>query len=237
MKLLAIAVVMVTARVAHATGPCENVGPRYDPPELFDDKTRSFAIPVSQPWCDVEWQGGAVDENRGAVAFVELRDVDNHVIGVLSAAQGADAEHLQRAVGAFEAVPRKFHAAIVARGYAPLVPRARDCKLTTAWTDVDPEKPRGWRGATLQLDVTRGGKRLLRVQLGRGNAERRGDQFIRVHAMAKQSSLAVFAIVPSCAGPPPGYFGPDDGGDCYHVNTPVALLLDARAHPELAACF
>jgi hypothetical protein len=55
--------------------------------------------------------------------------------------------------------------------------------------------------------------------------------------LAKQASVAVFAIVPSCAGPPPGYFGPDDGGECYRVNTPVAMLFDVKTLPSLAACF
>jgi len=247
MKLLVLAAMLVLGRVAHATGPCENTGPRYDPPELFDAKTQSFAIPASQPWCDVTVDGevlppgelrtGAViDEIRGAVSFVELRDVNNHVIAILSVARGADAEHLEQAVGVFEAVPSgKLHATLLARGYAPLVTRAKDCKLSTAWTDV--EAGRGWRGATLQLDVQRSGKRLLRSPLGKGSIERRGDQFIRAHVLAKQASLAVFAIIPSCAGPPPGYFGPDDDGDCYHVNMPVATLLDAKTSPSLAACF
>jgi hypothetical protein len=258
MKLLVLAAMLALGRVAHATGPCENTGPRYDPPELFDAKTRSFAIPVSQPWCDVtvdgevlppgedlldqlnrrplRWTGGVVDENRGTVEFVELRDVNNHVIGILSTVQGADAERLWRAVGVFEEIPvGKLHATLLARGYAPLVVRAKDCKLSTAWTDVEPGG--GWRGATLQLDVQRSGKRLLRAPLGKGSIERRGDQFIRAHVLAKQASVAVFAIVPSCAGPPPGDFGPDFGGECYRVNTPVAMLFDAKTLPSLAACF
>jgi hypothetical protein len=45
----------------------------------------------------------------------------------------------------------------------------------------------------------------------------------------------VFAIVPACGGPPPGYFGPDDGGACYHVDTSRALLVDAPACFKRAA--
>ncbi len=218
---------------AHATGVCENTEVRYDPPELFDDKTQSFAIPASQPWCDEVHDGGAIDEVRGAVSFVELRDVNDKVIGILSTAQGNDAKHLEQARGKFEAIAiGKLHATLVARGYAPLRPSAK-CKLATAWTDVAP--PGGWRAATLQLDIVqRGGKRVLRRRLGEGSIERRGDQLARAHVIAGHAAIAVIAIVPSCAGPPPGYFGPDDGGDCYRVNTPVALQLDA---PELAACF
>jgi hypothetical protein len=220
---------LAVAGHAHATGMCENVGVRYDPPELFDEATQSFAIPASQPWCDVDQDG---DEQRGTVSFVELRDVHDKVIGILSTATGADAAHLTAAVGVFDAVPLgKLHATLLARGYAPLVTKAK-CKLATAWTDG--ANVGGWRGATLQLDVESAGKRVSRATLGAGSAARRGDQILRSHVLAKRSAIAVFAIVPSCAGPPPGYFGSDDAGDCYHDDTPVVMLLDG---PAIAGCF
>ncbi|HUJ61225.1 MAG TPA: hypothetical protein VLX92_22130 [Kofleriaceae bacterium] len=226
----ALVVALLVARTAGATGPCENVGVRYDPPELFDEATQSFAIPASQPWCDVEEHGGALDEVRGEVAFVELRDVSGHVLGTLSTAIGADADHLKAARGAFEAIPYgKLHATLVKRGYAPLVAIGH-CKLATTWTDLGP--PAGWRTGTLQLDVIAGGKTLVRSKLGDGSVARRGDPIVRAHGLARGGAVAVFAIVPSCAGPPPGYFGPDDGGDCYHVDTPVVIRLEG-----LAACF
>jgi hypothetical protein len=234
----ALVMVGVLARSAYATGVCENTERSYDPPELFDEATQSFAIPVTQPWCDVVVTNDVVyDEVRGTVRFVELRDVSNQVVGVLSTAQGDDAKHLREHVGDFEHVPYgKLHATLVKRGYAPIV-APKKCALAGAWTDVDPPASRTWRGAVLQLDVVAGGKRLQRMKLGDGSVTRRGDQLVRGHAVAKQTAIAVFATVPSCAGPPPGYFGPDDGGDCYQVNTPVVLKLDPKSTPPLAACF
>jgi hypothetical protein len=136
MRIGVVVLVFLATRSAFATGLCENVGSRYDAPELFDR-----------------------------------------------------------------------------RRYQPIAaPKA--CKLTAAWTDV--ESGGGWRGATVQLDVMRAGKRVLRTKLGDGSVARRGDQLVRAHALVAQKALAVFAIVPACAGPPPGYFGPDDGGTCYH---------------------
>jgi hypothetical protein len=219
--------VLAIAMPAGATGICENTEARYDPPELFDETTQSFAIQVSQPWCEVV-EGGSLGETRGTVSFVELRDVHDKVLGILSTATGQDAVRLQAAVGAFEAVPLgKLHATLVARGYAPLVTKGSRCTLATAWTEGDTIG--GWRGATLQLDVEHAGKRILRTKLGAGSAARRGDQVLRSHVLAKQSAIAVLAIVPSCAGPPPGYFGADDPGECYRVDTPVAMLVDATA--------
>ena len=120
MRSIAIVIVLVLAHGAHATGPCENTETRYDPPELFDEATQSFAIPASQPWCDVTVTNDVVyDEVRGAVSFVELRDVRGKVLGRLSTAQGPDADHLT-AHGAFEAVPfGKLHATLVQRSYKP----------------------------------------------------------------------------------------------------------------------
>ncbi|HEY3357984.1 MAG TPA: hypothetical protein VGQ83_32345 [Polyangia bacterium] len=43
--------------------------------------------------------------------------------------------------------------------------------------------------------------------------------------------------VPQCQGPPPGYFGADDAGDCYPLDQPVVLALDAATRTELGACF
>jgi hypothetical protein len=226
----------ISTSAADATGLCENVAPRYDPPELFDEATQSFAIPVSEPWCEQVQDGDTYNEKRESMSFVELRDVHNKVLGVLSTATGSDADHLKTAIGAFEAVPfGKLHATLLKRGYKPLGSNAKGCKLTTAWTNVD--NGGGWRGATLQLDVENRGKRALRIQLGKGSIARRGDQIVRAQFLAKQSAIALFAIIPSCAGPPPGYFGPDDGGDCYHVDTPIVMLLDAKNTPALAACF
>jgi hypothetical protein len=224
MKTIALAVLLMTASHAHATGVCENTSAHYDPPELFDEGTQSFAIPALQPWCEEVQSGGAIDEKRGSVSFVELRDVHDKVLGILSTATGDDAGHLKAAVGAFEAVPLgKLHSTLLKRGYVPVVSKAKGCKLTTVWTDVG--KSGGWRGATLQLDLENAGKRLLRMKLGTGSIARRGDQIVRGHVIAKQPAIAIFAIVPACAGPPPGYFGPDDTGDCYQVDTPVVMMI------------
>lgn len=228
MRIGVLVLVFLATRSAFATGLCENVGPRYDAPELFDAATQSFAIDVVQPWCEEVTDGGALDEKRGSVAFVELRDIHDQVLGRLATAQGEDAAHLRAAIGDFEAIAYgKLHATLLARGYKPIAaPKA--CKLTAAWAD-DVESGGGWRGATVQLDVMRAGKRVLRTKLGDGSIARPGDQLVRAHALAAQKALAVFAIVPACAGPPPGYFGPDDGGNCYHVDTPRVLLVDAPA--------
>jgi hypothetical protein len=235
--VIAAVVLALAAGDARAIGVCEGAWfVHYDPPELFDEATQSFAIPASVDWCD---EGDFMNDpinwpQRGVVHFVELRDIHDAVLGRLSTVTGADADHLRK-IAAFEAVRYgKLHATLLARGYAPLAGKLGKCSLATAWTDLDHQ---AWRGATLQLDVMRGNTRIARVRVGAGSIERRGDQSIRAHVLARQSAIDVLAIVPSCTGPPPGHFGPDDGGSCYHVDTPAALRLDAKTTPALAACF
>ena len=189
--------------------------------------------------CDTIQDGDAFDEKRGEVAFVELRDVHGTVLGRLSTATGDDAKHLAALVDGIEAIAvGKLHSTLVKRGYAPLVTHSaakRACTLALTWGTAAGKG--GWVRAPLSLEVSLGGKQLLRVPLGDGTTARRGDQFLRAHYLIASRAIAVFALLPSCAGPPPGYFGPDDGGSCYHINTPLALALDAKTHPELAACF
>jgi hypothetical protein len=218
----ALLALVMSAGAAHAEGLCENTPLRFDPPTMFDAKTQSFAIPASQAWCDVTEDN---QEKRGTVAFVQLRDVHDKVLANVSGATGADATHLQAAIGAFEKLSG-LHAALVKRGYAPLDGKLAKCTVKTKWTGVT-AGDRGWQDGTVVLELARGGKQLQQVTLGAGTAQRRGDQQVRTHAIGTQ--LAVFATVPSCDGPPPGYFSAGDAGDCYQKDQVSVRLIDATA--------
>jgi hypothetical protein len=60
---------------------------------------------------------------------------------------------------------------------------------------------------------------------------------VRAQWLPKRSAVAVWAIIPSCSGPPPGYFGPDDAGDCYEVDSVALTMVEVASTPALAACF
>ncbi|HWO17306.1 MAG TPA: hypothetical protein VNO30_00965 [Kofleriaceae bacterium] len=49
--------------------------------------------------------------------------------------------------------------------------------------------------------------------------------------------IAVWLRQPGCAGPPPGYFGPNDPGTCYPDDKIEVPILDAKKLPALASCF
>jgi hypothetical protein len=236
---LAIAT-LVTAfgpRLAHATGLCENTPRHYDPPRLYAETADAFAIFGSQAWCEDDGNG---KEIRGKVAFVELRDLQGAVIGILSSATGDDALRVTNLVGTFESVsgPR-LAGTLKQRGYLPLTPtspRGR-CSVRTAWSPAPKERVNGFPAAKLALDVLAGSKRIARVDLGLGARDRKGAAAARAHWVPKRSGVAVWISVPSCEGPPPGYSGPDDAGECYPVDGSRLVFLDTQATPALAACF
>ena len=48
------------------------------------------------------------------------------------------------------------------------------------------------------------------------------------HWLAADRSVVVFSLVPTCAGPPPGYFGAGDAGLCYRIDTPDVRVIPAK---------
>ena len=238
---LAVCVLMLAARTAAATGVCENTPRHYDPPRLYSETEDAFAVFASQDWCDEVVSGGTIDEVRGKVHFVELRDIRGTVLAILSSARGKDAQRVTDLIGAFDPVsPAKLAGTLKARGYLPLMstgPKPRRCSVRTAWRPAPKETVNGFPAATLSLEVLAGGKRLTRVELGLAARDRKPAAVVRAQWLPKRSGVAVWAIVPSCAGPPPGYFGADDAGDCYQVDNVALMVIDATATPELAACF
>lgn len=194
--------------IAHATGRCEDNPTRFDPPTQFSAKEHAFASAGVAAWCEVDEQN---QERRGSAKFVELRDVANKVLATLSADPDASRISADKVA--------QLHQALVARGYGALA-KVPNCGFKTAWD-----------GDGVVVDVTRAGKRLARVPLGSGSTRRRGDQQLVVARDGE--AIALWATVPDCDGPPPGYFGPDDPGTCYKRETVIAMTLDK---PLAAAC-
>jgi len=239
-RLLGLVAVLVPA-AAHASGVCENTGTTYGVPTLFAEATEAFAVPATLAWCEERDRGGVLDEVRGTIAFTELRDVHGKVLGVLSAARGKDAKRLEAAVGAFDKVATgKLASTLKARGYARIVPqgrtRAARCTVRAAWTSTRGTYHDGFPAGLLAVEVWAGKQRALRYEVGPAAEARRGDEKIVAHFLARRGAIALFVRRPTCAGPPPGYFGPDDPGDCYAVDEVSTTLLDAKTG-DLARCF
>jgi hypothetical protein len=237
--LIWFAMAMLGTRTAEATGRCESTPRTYAPPRLFSEQALAFASFATQAWCEERGPGGEV---RGVVAFVELRDLDGGVVGILSSARGRDARRLEQAVGAFEAIAAdRLAATLKARGYAPLVVAATRgktrCEVRTASIRAPKETVNGFPAERVQVDVVGGTGRILRVDADLIAQQRRDKLVLRAHVLTGRAAIAVWLRLPSCAGPPPGYFGPDDLGDCYPDDEIKILRFDAANTPALAACF
>jgi hypothetical protein len=208
-----IAVVLMLARAAGAIGMCEDVAIHYRAPTLFSESDNAFAVPATQDWCETT----ATDEKRGTIELVELRGLDGKIVAVLSTAKGADAAHLTAAVGSFVAVPDVARA-LAQRGYAPLV-ASTQCKASLTWSKAPDRDP--WPPIAMGLAISGGSK----LALGIASVARKGDALVRTHLFPKRHAIAVWALLPTCAGPPPGYFGSDDAGSCYPIDTPIVKLV------------
>jgi hypothetical protein len=238
--LIAVAtlVTALASRSAHAIGLCEDTPRRYQPPRLFSEATKTFAISATLAWCEEH----EMDEVRGQIAFVELRDLDGKAVGFLSSARGQDAKRLTDVVGTFEAIPAKRLAqTLKQRGYVPLVASSigasARCTVRAVWTKAPGEDVNGFPASKLALEVRAGTKRLIHRDVGLAARQRQGAEALRAHFLPKRAGVAVWINLPGCEGPPPGRFGPDDAGSCYELNEPRVMFLDAAKEPELAACF
>lgn len=238
--LLATCVIVLglAPRTAEAIGRCENTPRTYEPPRLFSEQEQAFAVSGTQAWCE---ERDELNEDRGAIAFVELRDLDGDVVGILSSARGKDARRLERLVGPFEPVAAgKLDGVLAARGFAPLAAIARGkarCEVRTTTSPAPKETVNGFPAARVFVDVHGGGTRLARVDAGLTAQQRQHELVALGHAMAKRPLIAVWVRRPSCSGPPPGYFGPDDAGSCYPDDEIQILRFDAGKTPALAPCF
>lgn len=236
---LAVCVLLLAARTAGATGVCENVSRHYDPPRLYSETEDAFAVFASQDWCDEVERGGALDEERGKVHFVELRDTKGAVVGILSSARGKDAQRVTDLVGAFDPVPAaKIAGTLKARGYLPLASTSpKRCTVRTSWRAAPKETVNGFPAATLSIDVLAGAKRVTRVELGLAARDRKGAAIVRAQWLPKRTAVAVWAILPTCSGPPPDYFGADDAGACYEADNVALVMVETASTSALAACF
>ncbi len=230
---LVLASLLVT-HDAFAIGLCENTPRQYSPPRLFDETTNTFAIPATQVWCDEVQDGAAFDETRGVVSFIELRDTSGQVTGIASNATGADAKRLTAMFGTVTkpaTALAKFKKLV--RTSAGQLGR---CTVRTTWKR-SPVPLNGFPAGTLGIEVIAGKQTLASAEIGLAAAQRREEVAVAAHFRRDTRTVAVFVRLPTCSGPPPGYFGPDDGGDCYAEDEPVIKLFDANQTPALAGCF
>ncbi|MGN6105508.1 MAG: hypothetical protein ACTHU0_10420 [Kofleriaceae bacterium] len=234
----AAASLALATRTAGATGLCENVGTLYDPPRWFSETEETFVVPAHHRWCEEQDPVETGDpELRGSFDFFEVRNLKNEIVEVLASARGKTAQRLTELKGKFTSVPAgRLAATLEKRGYRSLAAGATSpaggCTVRSTWTHQ-----RGGRTGKIFLEVRAGTQELVRKEIGEGATSRRGKAVVRAQLLAKRAAIAAWALVPTCDGPPPGYFGPDDPGECYPNDAPKMIVLDAATTPAILACF
>ena len=226
---------------AHATGVCEGTGTRYQAPTLFAESSELFAVPATASWCEERQNEGSIEEVRGTVTYTELRDVRGRVVTSLSEATGKDRIELAKIVGSAEwLAPGMTATWLKDKGFAPIQatgPVAREnCAVHATWKAAPKEQINGFPAARLGVELRAGKKVVHRLQLGLAAETRKGSERVVAHFFKTKRMVALFTLLPTCEGPPPGYFGPDDPGSCYDVDVLGMWVVDA-GKGDLARCF
>jgi hypothetical protein len=233
---------LLAAGTARATGACEDTEITYDPPTRFAPAQHQFAFDGVSDWCDENDDSGVLEEVRGKVRFVEIRDVTGKVVARLSSARRRDAEHLRAAVGAFEEVAAgRMQRTLADRGFVPLAAAARSpaggCRVRTRYTRRA-EALYGFPAGDVALEVYAGKRTLIGRDVGVASREVRGGIVARAQFLPAERALAVWVRIPQCqGGPPPGYWGEGSPGECYHADTIATALMKVADLPDLAVCF
>jgi hypothetical protein len=95
----------------------------------------------------------------------------------------------------------------------------------------------GFPEKALGIAVVSSGKRLFGWPAGTFAVQREKDVAVHGYFLARARLLVVWSVAPRCEGPPPGYFGPDDGGTCHDKDETALHLVRAEDQPLLAGCF
>jgi hypothetical protein len=232
---------LLPAGAARATGACENTEIRYFPPSRFSPAAHQFAFEGTSDWCEEKDDGSVVEEVRGTISFVEIRDAAGKVVTRLSGVRGRNAGRLRDAVGPFEEIAApKVASTLASRGFVPLAATARspagDCRVRTRYA-AQKEKQNGFPAGSVVVEVRAGKRTLLARDVGVAARELRVDIAVRAQFLPAERAVAVWVRVPQCTGgPPPGYWGEGSPGECYHADTIAIALLTAVDQPELEAC-
>src|SRR5262249_14508072 len=161
---------VLTAGAARATGACEDTEIRYFPPSRFSSATHQFAFEGTSAWCEEKDDSSVVEEVRGTISFVEIRDAAGKVVTRLSGARGRDVGRVGGAVGPFEEIAAgKVASTLASRGFVPLAAAvhspAGDCRVRTRFA-AQKEKQNGFPAGNVVVEVRAGKRTLLARDVG-----------------------------------------------------------------------
>ena len=248
--LLASAGILMLPGRAEAIGLCEDVQSTSRLVEV-DAASSTFLLEGQHGWCSGDDDTYTPDDGgdpvsvamgeQGEVPYVEIVDETRSRVAILRLAEGQDwlkawisgAGDLLEDAGDRQALAtyRGKHA------FAPVArfqksPRGR-CGVRIR-EGAASEDEGGFPANAFTLEVRAGKQVLLRAEFEA--LQRLSAQPIFLPA---RRTLFVWREAVECSdgGPPPGYFGEDDPGDCYELTDVELHKFTLGSHPALAQCF
>lgn len=227
---------------AHAIGLCEGGSTDY---KLIEIAPRAglLALSVEQHTCAVVESENSVDEKWQTlktilVTDLELKEQGSYATDPKSAPSGD-----VKPAAAWQALRKD-------KGFRPIAevallpPGTAACRVERVALvgrravplDEAPHRRHEFTEHRVGLRVTAGGRALPPLVLGT-HALEAGD--FPVWLVPLPGGVRSYAMLATCGGPPPGYFGEDDAGSCYarwqrkHADHP-ALKLPATCFPAPA---
>ena len=211
-----VSLVTLTGSFARATGPCENVS-SSSTLAFVAERTERLIITGSVEWCEENESDGVINEDRGSVDYakvvrfdgtVEAWFVDRTEKHAVDTLQSHFSEaNRPRALKTLPAYVKKVGAvAPDALKSALCTPDVKLRELSTSSGGFDEQE--------VTVHIRAGERSLWSAELGTSSVDA-GQPEVHVLFLKDTRRVLVSWVVFECSGPPPGYFGEDDGGECY----------------------
>lgn len=238
------ALVGLSASPAGATGPCENIQSTLELVAVSKRGDR-LIFEGTKGWCEEDDDGSEVTERRGEVPIALITDLDRNLEKTFYlerdsartrealAMIGVDVSDDLAFADAYETFRDQGNVVgIDALGPSP-------SGACTIEIDHAPggEDEYGFPTGTATWTLRAGAQTLLE-ETYHSVAITEEEVTVAPVFLATQRRLLLWIQVPRCVGgPPPGYFGEDDPGECYVDTQRELAVFDPAGHPTLAICF
>jgi len=240
MALVALLATALGSCPALATGICEHTTTTYEL-RAVSDAAGELLVTGEAEWCE---ETEDVTERRGTEPFLQVWDLGGRLLRRSLLPPPADKKpgpstgpRVGAAANSSADVPKaRWQQAGFADVAAVLDSPSGRCTLRVQIGErLEPE--RDFPTASAHAELVLEGEVIKRLALG-GFAVDEGAPVVTPLYLPGRRALVLWAALPRCVGgPPPGYFGEDDPGDCYTGGKPEVHLVELAHAPGLAACF
>ncbi len=224
-------------QLALGIGLCEDVSTTYRI-KMVAPESGLIAFDVETGWCEETDTG----EARGAMKSVLVADFDTrgkaHYYTADADNKGRQPEGTVRPAADWPAFAKEKGFREVGAAGLFLDAGACGAKLVNAKGGAlpNPEEADPMKALGLALAITTPSGELAPIRIGM-HVLGEGAPEVVISGVPGKAALRVFTVTAKCeGGPPAGYFGEDDPGDCYAGWVRRKVDLSVKKYPGLEAC-